>query len=250
MNIGYNAKNANDLLETICNGYDGLGSKIQNSWPSVKQILTTEWVGPDEQDFEKKFVEKINNLYLASYELASNCTKTIAGAVDSWVEYQKKNTMDGSVVEDSALAGLIAGIKEFLFGSPRMTKRETVILFTPTALGEDRGLRNADSANKIKEAVNDYVISIKYACKSLFDSANVGSAFYGEEQTKSISTYIDSVETAIGEVLIAVKDFNDALDSLAGSNYIEAQSATKSSFDQSKTSVDTSVENLGSSRWV
>lgn len=254
MYIGFNLKKADDLVEQIIEDYNNLGIYTAEQWGPLKETLRKEWVGPDEQSFEKNLVKRICDLYVASYNLASNCTKTIAELSDQWVSFQRKNTLDGTTAADfdTAAQNIISKLKNFIFGSPKLKINNEIIRFEPDFnldSNTNRGLQNANSATYIQTAVADFVAKVKNKTQGLFSAIEANQAFFGD-QAASIKSYIDATGLAIAEVTTAVKDLNDALSTLANSAYSTASSDVSSAYSAAKTSMESASEQLGNSRWT
>ena len=115
-------------------------------------------------------------------------------------------------------------------------------------LNTDRGLRNINSADIIQNEISEYVESIKKRIKTLFDSININSAFFGDQVSK-LDEFIETIETALGEVLIAVKDLNDSLSKLAGTAYNSLQSSMLEKISSSNSNIDRVVSDLNENKW-
>ena len=113
---------------------------------------------------------------------------------------------------------------------------------------EDRGLRDASSKVNIQEAVNTFVGQIKQRTDGLFQEIDANTAFFGD-QTANIKSYVERVGSAIAEVTIAVKDMNEALEKLANSNYTTSSADIKEELTKASSNVETSLNDLGNSRW-
>ena len=53
LGIGYNVKQANELMQNIAEAYKNLGIYTKEQWNGIVDVLQREWVGEDEQDFER-----------------------------------------------------------------------------------------------------------------------------------------------------------------------------------------------------
>lgn len=239
--IGYNVHQANDLMDKIASAYKNLGIYTREQWNSVANVLQENWVGEDEQSFEKNLATRICTLYVNASSLTENCLNTIAGLAQSWYDFQQRNTLDGSMAE---------GKGRFKIDVPRVDKNEQIIKPRIRTIGnsDDRGLKDNSSKTAIQEAVVSFVGEIKKKTEGLFQEIDANQAFFGE-QTSSIKAYVEQVGRAIAEVTIAIKDMNDALDALAGTSYIGATNDIKEQFTQASSNVDASLNDLGSSRW-
>ena len=93
--IGYNVKQANELMDNIAEAYKNLGIYTNEQWKGVVDALQANWVGEDEQDFEQKLAQRICNLYINASKLAEGCVNTIAGLSQAWYDFQSRNILDG-----------------------------------------------------------------------------------------------------------------------------------------------------------
>lgn len=239
--IGYNVKQANELMDKVADAYKNLGIYTKDQWNAVTDVLQREWVGEDEQDFEKRLAERICTLYVNACELATSCVNTIGGLAQAWYEFQQKNTLSGEVAE---------GKGRFNVDIPKIKMDDQIIKAKPKSISnnDDRGLREASSKTTIQTAVSDFVGEIKKKTEGLFGEIEANNAFFGD-QTAGIKSYIDKVGYAIGEVTAAVKDMYTALDTLASSSYTTATSDISQQFTTASTNVENSLNDLGTSRW-
>lgn len=242
MNIGYNVSQAETLMDEIKTAYENMKIYTEEQWGTLVTTLQAEWVGEDEQDYEKEFADRICKLYDNAYNVAQGAITTIEGLVNAWYEFQAKNTLSG---ENASMRGFHS------VSAPKI-KRESKIVsaklktFTKET---NRGLASETSKTTIENAVSKFVSEIKAQTANLFNKIEVNSAFFGN-QTTNIKLYIEEAGKAVGEVTVAVKDLNDALAKLVGTNYTTAIEDISTQFDTAKTSVEQSLSELGSSRWV
>ena len=239
--IGYNVKQANELMDNIAEAYKNLGIYTREQWNGVVDALQANWVGEDEQDFEQKLADRICNLYLNASNLAEGCVNTIAGLAQAWYDFQSRNTLDG----ESAI-----GKSKINIDIPKIKKDDQIVKAKIKTISnnEDRGLRDASSKANIQEAVNTFVGQIKAKTDGLFQEIDANAAFFGD-QTANIKSYVEKVGSAIAEVTIAVKDMHEALEKLANSSYTTASSDIKEQFTQASSNVESSLNDLGNSRW-
>ena len=239
--IGYNINQANQLMDNVSEAYKNLGIYTKDQWEPVVNTLQQEWVGEDEQDFEKRLAERICNLYVNSYSLVENCINTIAGLAQSWIDFQEKNTLSGEAAE---------GKSKNKIDIPKIKREDQIVKSKPKSIGsdEDRGLRDASSKTNIQGAVERFVNEIKNKTNGLFTEIESNTSFFGE-QTTAIKAYVEKVGVAVGEVTVAVKDMYDALENLANSSYSTASADISQQFSQANTDVENSLNDLGSTRW-
>ena len=239
--IGYNVKKANELMDEISTAYTDLGNYINTEWADVSTTLREHWVGDDEQDFEKNFVERIQILYVDSYNLVKTSTQVIGDLAKSWHEFQKKNTISGQEA---------ANISTISVDVPTITPNDRIIEFVARTLSDadDRGLKDSTSASTIKEKITDFVNGIKKKAEELFN-IEANAAFFGE-QTRSIKLYVEKVGNTIAQINIAVQDLHNALDQLAGSTYTASEDAATELIDSETTNLESATADLGASRWT
>ena len=72
MYIGYNVSKINNLMDEIVEQHNLVCSNVSMKWSILKAVLRKEWVGPDEFDFEKRMIERINKLLESTETLAKN----------------------------------------------------------------------------------------------------------------------------------------------------------------------------------
>lgn len=248
--IGYNVKQANELMEKIAEAYKNLGIYTPTQWQNVYKTLQSNWIGEDEQDFETKLADRICNLYNNAYNLVQSSLDTIEGLVNAWNEFQQKNTLSGDI--SSGNSGGLFGIGGNKFGvdKPSIKKNEKIVEPNLIQLTNDmnRGLQSADSKAKIQDSINTFINEIKKQTANLFEEIQTNQAFFGD-QTTTIKNYINKVGDAVGEVTVAVKDMYTALDQLAGSSYSSTVESVNQQFGQASSNIDNSLNDLGSSRW-
>lgn len=245
MAIGYNINKAEEVVENIAAKYNDLGNYMGSEWPSVTKALHDNWVGDDEADFEKELANRINTLYRDARNLAVSCTETICNLGNAWIEFQSNNTLSGAKAESSA-----GWLTDKSVTTSSIKTYDAVSANPPSLNGDtDRGLTNENSAAAIMSVVGDYVEGIKAKTTELFSEVDSNIAFYGE-QTSSINKYIESCGTAISEVSVAIKDLHEALETLAGTSYVNASSSVSEQVTEGISQVADSLSNLGDSRWV
>ena len=242
MNIGYNVKQAEEVMKEIKNAYNELGLYTSGEWSNLVDTIQAEWVGEDEQDFEQEFAKRLCKLYVNAYNVAQGAISTIAGLVDAWYEFQAKNTLSG---------GDAAGKSKYSLDVPTIKPDEEIVKAKIKSIGENvnRGLKDASSRTKIEGGVSTFVKTVQDKTKGLFEAIEVNTAFFGD-QTTNIKAYVEAAGAAVGEVTVAVKDLNDALAKLVGTNYTSAISDISTQFSTAKSNVEQSLNDLGSSRWT
>lgn len=237
--IGYNVKQTNELMASMAQAYNDLGTYISEQWETVRTTMMSNWVGEDELDYEKRFVERLCQLYTDSYNLISNSVDVIGNLAQAWWDFQKNNSITGEAIATSSTINI---------EKPTITPAEQIVTFVSRTLADsdDRGLADVGSAATIKGAVDTFVSNLNTKTNTLFN-IEVSSAFFGD-QSSTIKTYVEKVGTAIAAVNVAVKDMYDALDILASSQYTTAVTDASTAVSTETTNVETAVSEI-STRW-
>ena len=234
--IGYNVNEAENLMKNLIESYESLGKTIENEWATVVQVLQNEWIGEDEQDYEIKLVKKLNSLYTNAYNLIQTSCSTIVNMVSTWHEFQQNNTINGEMGAD-------IGKSEATM--PSISRNEELLKAQEKTfdVNDDRGLRQVSSAQTIKTSMDSYISNIDARTKELYYKIKSSGAFFGE-QTSSIDEYISKLGDAIIQVVTSIKDLYNALDTLAGTQYINTSTEASVSFGENLGKVDQSVSTL------
>lgn len=240
---GYNVNQIKTLMDNIEECYNKLGTTVQTGWETVSSTLKQNWVGEDEQDFEGKLAERISNMYVNTYNLANGSLSTIYELAKAWYDFQKKNKLEGGTA--------MAVDSSFGLEQKTLTQNDKIVEAKIQTIGDDvdRGLVSDGSTAAIKSALEDYKTSMQTKINEMIDSVTVDTAFYGEQST-SIKGFVDKVGLAMGEVVSAIKDMYDALDIIADSSYSTAASDVASQMKDAAGNVESSLSDLGKSRWT
>lgn len=243
MNVGFNVKKAEELMEEIAKSYNDLGNYASTAWEGVVRTLHNEWVGEDEQDFEEKLAKRICDLYVNAYNLADSSIKTVKNLAEAWNKFQRENVLNESAsLEFAAITIPDVAITPIA----QIVARVTV----PLELTTDRGLRNAGSGGIIQDAITDFVTAIKKKTSELFESISSNKAFFGD-QSGSIDTYIQKVGDAIAEVSIAVRDMYNGVAQLTASHYTDAASSISGQTEGALNEINNKVnEATEGTRWT
>lgn len=240
--IGFNVKKTNDLMANVAKAYNDLGIYTQEQWQPLITVLQNNWIGEDEQDFEKELAKRICTLYTNAYDLVNSCVNTLAGLAQAWYDFQQKNTLSGAAAESRGAIDI---------DIPSITKVDPIVEPKTKEFSNDtdRGLSSSSSKTSIQQAVETFVNDIKKETSGLFEAIQVNNAFFGG-QTSTIKTYVEKVGVAVGEVTVAVRDMYEKLDQLASTNYNTATTDINTQMGTSTTEVETRVNDLGNSKWV
>ncbi|MBR6516465.1 MAG: hypothetical protein IKT40_06370 [Bacilli bacterium] len=243
MYIGYNIKKINEVMESISSAYAESTKKVKEMYETWFQpSLRQHWVGPDEQNFEKKFVDRLNELLTNSETLATNAIETVYSLGVAWADFQDTNTIggestgQGTVLKAQLLKATVTAHDPITFTALEFTGEENL------------GLTSTGSASALASQLNAFVTNTKSAIKALFDAVDANNAFFGEQTTK-VKGFIDKVGDTLGVLATAVKDFDEAMATLTGTSYSSSDSSVSTEFANSDTNLESGLEGLGASRW-
>lgn len=231
--IGYNVNEINTLMKEIADAYNNLGIYTEEQWKGLLYTLQGQWIGEDEQDFEKKLAERICKLYDDACTLAENAVKTVEATAEAWRSFQQKNNLDGSQ---------IAGDAKFDIQTPKITRNSKIVSanIKTIANNANRGLQSESSSQLIKGKVSEFVKAVQDKTKGLFEPIETSKAFMGNQST-AIKTYVERVGVSIGEVTSAVQDMYDALDNLVSANYKTSVEDLSQQFAQAASDAESST---------
>lgn len=243
MYIGYNIKKINEVMEGISTAYSESTKKVEemyNQWfqPSLRQ----HWIGPDEQDFEKKFVDRLNELLTNSEILAKNAIDTMYSLGEAWCDFQDTNTIGGEST------GQGAALKAQLVKPPVSYKEFISFSAIEFNGSENLGLATPSSAGQLKAQLEAFVTNTKSSIKQLFDAVDSNNAFFGDQAVK-VRNHVDKVGEVLGTLTTAVKDFDEAMASLTDSSYTYSDANVAEEFSNTEVDLLNGLDGLGSSRW-
>lgn len=216
MQLGYNVSRINTLLKDIGENCKEIKNLMQSGWGDVQNTLQTEWVGADEQAYEKKLAERIIELWQSIQQNCNIFMTNLQDAGDSWLQFQAKNVIEG----DSAVA--VEGKVEF----EPVEAGDPDVAVKPADLGDDRdkGLQNGkESAGKITEGIGKYVTDVYNKTKDLFDNMDASTAFIGEEQSAQVKKYISEMGEAFAKVTTCYTDLNTSMETLVANYELQSK---------------------------
>lgn len=233
--IGFNVAQANTLMNNMAEAYNKLEVYLPEAWESLLYVIQGNWIGEDEQDFERNLATRLCELNLQSGELVKSAINTVAGLAQSWHEFQQKNTLSGAVA---------SGDSTFNLDIPSITIKNPVVEpnIKTIANNANRGLQSSASASQIKQKITDFVNGVKKRTGDLFDAIEVNSAFFGE-QVSYIKSYITNVGDSVSKITTSVQDMFNALDQLVGSQYTGAVGLIGEHLNEANSIVQSSSDN-------
>lgn len=243
MFIGYNIQKANEAMASVNDAYVSVSKKVVNEWNEVKGVLRKEWVGADEQDFEKLVQERVQTMLESSRTLTSNTVDSLYELAVAWAKFQDTNTINGNNV--GIAQTLIAGLNK-----PQITIAPQLV-FVPIQFDSSTnlGLANSGSDDIISNSLSNFVKNVKTEATNLYESVDTNSAFYGNDQQNKLKKLMDTVGEAVGVISTSLKDFEKAMKELTNKAYKSSDDAVGASLDEARTTVDNSLNDLGETRW-
>lgn len=274
--IGYNPSEVKKLLNQIGTFMDNIKSSIVTNFVDLRTVLHEQWVGEDEQDYEKALINRINYLYVLACSRSQETANNVFLLRNSWHRFQKNNDVTSGEKGDSKIDSgaefnytaenvkiddsKVAPITNETYGESGSTgtdpddggaelnitdddcrdKPLSFVARTDITDTTRRGLKDKNSGKSIQTACEDF----KNALDSTIDGnsddvANlVDTAFPGATQTVTIKKYLRGVITALKEILSAIGD----LYKLAENMTIQAYSTGGESGQSMESSVESGFD--------
>ena len=240
--IGYNLREAQKVLDKIYQDYNSLDKTIVSSWEQLKRLLRREWIGYDEEDYEKKFAKRLIDLSSTTSEMANSSMETIYNLAKAWHDFQSHNTLDGSEINVEPFK------LEYTKTSPR---EEGSISSGGLQIDESttKGLKNGQgSASVVHDAVNTFIKTIVQKANALSSSIKTERAFSGE-QASAINAYLKKCSETTAALATSVDDLDQALDNLLSGNYGASVESVNQEFTSATSSLNDTLNNTDGSRW-
>ena len=240
--VGYNLAEAQKVINKVLENYNNLDKTIVSNWENLKSLLRREWIGYDEEDFEKKFAKRLIDLSTATSAVANSSMETIFQLAKAWHEFQSRNTLDGSKITTDAFKLDVSKT------SPRASDSISAGGLQIDA-STTRGLKNGiQSARIIHDAVENFINNIKQKADSLANGISTERAFTGE-QSSAVKNYLKKCTEATAAVATSVKDLEEALTTLLGSNYAKSIENVSNEFQSATSSLNSTISDVNSGRW-
>lgn len=240
--VGYNLQEAKNVISKVRDNYIQLDKSIVSGWEALKRKLRSEWIGYDEEDFEKKFAQRLIELSVAASEMTNNSMQTIYNLAKAWHDFQAQNTLDGGKLEIESFN------LEFEPTSPRNSESIPAGGLTLSD-GTTRGLKNGTaSAGTLQEAVSSFVNNIRQKAENLANSISTERAFSGEQST-AIKNYLKKCGEVSAAIATSVDDLNTAIDTLLRGNYAASMEKVSEEFESATSSLNSTLNDISSGRW-
>lgn len=255
--IGYNPAKAVDLIEDLKTTFSQIEGVISNDWEPTMTSIQGEWVGADEQDFELKFAQKMNNLHRSAYVLVYNYAATVATTIYAWKEFQQNNvlTVDGNSNNANTTTVTPAEALELLgveMTAPSDSYPADVVSRRDVSFGPDTtfGLVNGvGSYDKVVEILTNYVDAVKTAVNNIVN-IDQSLVLFGVQQG-ALNTYREGITEAIKIVITAIKDVKTALETQIKTNYESSDTEMSGALENMKTETEKHLDDNGfnANRW-
>lgn len=241
MAYGFNISKADKITTDIAAAYENFGKKIASEWTTVQSTMQNEWIGPDQQDFELKFVERVCDMYEQCYNLATTAIQNVEKLTNGWIEFQNKNTISGEALGTAKTyaSEAVVTVNRFIISRKSRT-------FTDA---DNMGLANATSASNISQAFATYAANLKSGATELFGAIDTTNAFFGSQQT-ALKKYVETIGDTMAEISSAIKDLDIALATLANTNYTTSDSTVETELTTANTETEKLTADLGKTRWT
>ena len=240
--VGYNLNEAQKVIDKVLENYKALDKTIVSNWENLKSLLRREWIGYDEEDFEKKFAKRLIDLSTATSAVANSSMETILNLAKAWHEFQSRNTLDGSKISVEPFK------LEYQPTTPRASDSISaggVQINASTTRGLKSGVQ---SARILHDAVENFINNIRQKSDNLSNSISTERAFTGE-QSSAIKNYLKKCGEATAAMATSVKDLEEALATLLGSNYAKSIENVNSEFQSATSNLNGTLSDINSNRW-
>lgn len=225
MELGYNVSKINQLMKDITNNCKQVRSSMASGWPDVQTTLQTEWIGADEQAYEKQLSARVIELWQCIQKNCNTFLSNIQQAGNSWVQFQASNTLEGS--------GIAGGSEGRVYYEP-LDAADPEVAYKKVSITEDmnRGLQNGmKSAENITNAIKKYIKDVYNNTKDIFDKLDASTSFIGEEQSAQVKHYIEEMGLAFARVTTCYNDLNTAMVTLIQNYKKQSQSVVDATSD-------------------
>lgn len=232
VSIGYTPTAVNELTKLIADKYTEVGEAMATGWPTLTTTLGTNWVGPDEQDFEYKFAQHINRLYDDCTGATDTLIKNIISVAQADQEHQNTNRL-----QSDAYGSIQGTAWEFTVPTLQKYEMASIVKLNNESLSADQALGIAEgSGPTIKNAMKSYTDNIEEKIKSIYNAVSSNEAFHGM-QTNALDTYIHEVGNFISSLATDVEEFYSKVDKLTEESYKSMEQEVSSTVEKSTSEV-------------
>ena len=239
--IGWNPQKINDLLQELADSYTKIGTTISDGWPTVQTTMEQYWVGPDEENYERAFCKRMNQLYVDAYQTVNWLKTTLFQLADDWHQYQLQNVLEGSGGANDVVS----------IENPEITLNDKLIQEKKfeAGAGVARGIKDG-AYSAIQSSMSTYLSDIKSSLQNLYSGIDSSTAFLGAKQSQAINQTIETIGNSIASVVTAANDIYTAVQTLAGTNYEASEETVSSEMSSATSNYQSNVEStLGDMKW-
>lgn len=254
LDVGYFITSGNNAMTTISNKFDEVYRAINNDFEQLRNDFRREWIGPDEIAFEAKLIDRIDLLKLRARNLVVGSIATIDSTLRGWIDFQDRNTIDGSSTGATYLYKLI---------QVPIVNKATALNKIPKEFGafDSLGLKSPMSADVLKTSLTSYLNKVGERIKEIYEDVRTSNGFFGENQIGAINIYLNAISEEIKNVQTSIPDLEQALSTLTTTAYRSHESSVSEQMssasknagsvlpDITASVVSAAKEVLGSSRW-
>ena len=187
---------------------------MAEGWPEVVNVMQTQWIGPDEQNFEDKLAKRFVELYQNCVEVIQSSFTNIVAFAQAWEDMQNNNRLEGGDIFSKNWGIQADPINVYDIAS--------IVKVNERTFSENMNMGLLDgqsSATTILTRINTYTDDIKSKIQALFGRVDTSSAFLDNTQAQAIQDYISQVGETLKALNTDVDDMTQNLAVLAGSSY-------------------------------
>lgn len=217
---GYNIQEIENLANAVKASYSRLGEVMAEPWPSLQTTMQAEWVGPDEQSYEKKLADDIAFLYNECSASITTLMRNIVTMGEAWKEFQSRNIISGA--DTFRAAGQLEAAMTL---TPYDIVRDGGVVLKPANYDRytNYGLTNGQgSYNTINNALEAYISGVKAGVDTLYRSLDSSKAFLGGGQAAAINEYMVRIGQAVANLSTSHNQVKEALATLLASYNAQA----------------------------
>lgn len=203
--IGFNNEKINEVSNQLSESLKAIQKAMQDNWPTMINVFRNNWVGNDEQAFERNFASKLQIVYQNSGAIIASAQDFILETGLAWDCFQGNIASQFETNESSSsfpLPNLDVVNKATELELPDMG------LVVPD-MSVNRGLTSSGAEQNLIGAIDEYMLNIKNAYDALIQQIDASAAFIGQEQAPAMNKFIQGLIDNMTGVFSAVNEFKD-----------------------------------------
>ena len=213
---------------------------MSDPWPTLSNIMSTEWIGPDEIAAEADFADAMEELFVSCQGIVVESQINLAQSAEGWKKFTAGNTIEGGSHQPD-----MSGVSSIEYEVTEVQSLDLVVTPAKSFEAEDIKTKSAQSQEIINDAIDDYTKSVYNGVKGLyevFDEA-VGAGFLGSDQKTAINNYLKRVGVVLGKVAVCVKKLKVCVAEAAAGNVSQSGQSAAQFNEQNPTLADESNVN-------